>query len=274
MGGFFLSRPVSVDQLPLGYQVLWNALRYDYLRSSRELVEVSPDSDSPPVENGASGAALNFSALERAFRLGDPEEAGRAIESLCADLREARDPDLFYYARSTLSYKLGEIPSRDYISERDFETIMSALRQSNRLENMEAALKAAVETLKKRADYSGERRKQELIEAIKAVVSRRSGEKALGTALIASEVNLSTNYVRNLFKRHEGQALSDYVSQTRVAYAIELLKESRLSIREISDRAGFINYSYFFTYFKKFAGKTPVEYRNEWLRGKQPLNAE
>jgi YesN/AraC family two-component response regulator len=139
---------------------------------------------------------------------------------------------------------------------------------------MEAALKAAAETMKKRAGYSGERRKQELIEAVKAIISRRIGEKSLGTALIASEVNLSTNYIRNLFKRHEGQALSDYVSQTRVAYAIDLLKESRLSIREIADRAGFINYSYFFTYFKKFTGKTPAEYRNEWLRGRQLLNAE
>ncbi|MDR0624663.1 MAG: AraC family transcriptional regulator [Treponema sp.] len=276
MGGFFLSRQVFVDQLPLAYQVLRNAMEYDYLRGSRELVEVSPDSDSQPPENNtaALSPALNFSAIERAFRLGDAEEAGRAIDSLCADLREAKDPDLFYYARSTLSYKLGEIPSREYIPERDFEKIMGALRQSVRLEKMEAALRAAAEIIKKRADYSGERRKQELMETIKAIISRRIDDKNLGTALIASEVNLSTNYVRNLFKRHEGQALSDYISQERVTYAIRLLEESRLSIREISDRAGFINYSYFFTYFKKFAGKTPAEYRNEWIRGKQLLNVK
>jgi AraC-like DNA-binding protein len=275
MGGFFLSRQVSVDQLPLAYQALWKALRRDYLRSSRELVEVSPDPDSPPPENNAAAPpALNFSAIERAFRIGDPEEARRAIDRLCLDLREAKDPDLFYYARSNLSYKLGEILSGEYLPEGDFENIIGALRQSRRLEKMEAALKAAAETIKKRADYSGERRKQELMEAIKALIGRRIGEKNLGTALIASEVNLSTNYVRNLFKRHEGQALSDYVSQARVRYAIKLLEESRLSIREISDRAGFINYSYFFTYFKKFTGKTPAEYRNEWIRGSRMLSVE
>jgi AraC-like DNA-binding protein len=270
MGGFFLSRPVSIDQLPLAYQILRNALGYDYLRPSRELVEVSPDPDSQTAGKGVSGITLNFSALERAFRIGDTEEAVRAIEGLCSDLRNARDPDLFYYARSNLSYKLSEIPSREYISEREFETtVIGALRQSARLEKLEAALKTAAETLKKRADYSGERRNRELMETVKAIISRRIGEKNLGTALIASEVNLSTNYVRSLFKRSEGQALSDYVSQARVTYAIGMLKESRLSVREISDRAGFINYSYFFTYFKKFTGKTPLEYRNEWIRGKR-----
>jgi AraC-like DNA-binding protein len=274
MGGFFLSRPVSIDQLPLAYQVLRNALKYDYLRSSRELVEVSPDSDSRVWGKGVPGIALNFSDLERVFRIGDAEEAGRAIESLCSDLRKARDPELFYYARSNLGYKLNEIPSREYFSDREFETIMGAVRQSARLEKLEAALKAAAGTLKKRADYSGERRTRELIEAVKTIISRRIGEKNLGTALIASEVNLSTNYVRNLFKRHEGQALSDYISQTRAAYAMEMLQESRLSIREISDRAGFINYSYFFTLFKKYTGKTPGEYRDEWIRNKWMFNIE
>ncbi|MDR2742462.1 MAG: helix-turn-helix domain-containing protein [Treponema sp.] len=272
MGGFFLSRQVSIDQLPLAYQVLWNALRRcDYLRASQELVEVFLDSDSQVPETKVSPVSsdLNFSAIERAFKLGDPEKAGIAIENLCSELRKAKDADLFYYARSNLRYKLSDIPCREYISERDFEKILGDLRQSSRLDKLEAALKSAEEIIKKRADYAGERRKWEIIETIKAIISRRIGEKNLGTALIASEVNLSANYVRGLFKRIEGQALSDYISQARVASAVKLLKESRLSIREISERAGFINHSYFFTYFKKFTGKTPAEYRNDWIRDKQ-----
>jgi AraC-like DNA-binding protein len=276
-GGFYLSGSVSMDRLPLAFQVLWDNLRLDYLRPSRELVEIPlefskallPDLEIPPETGPAAVVSLNFSPLEKAFRLADYNEACRSISDLCSELRKSEDPDLFRGVLSYLKYKLMDILSRKYISAKKFEEIMKQLRQAERLDRLYAALMGAAETFKNRPDDLGERRKLELMEKIKTIIDQRISEKGLGTGIIASEVNLSTNYIRSIFKRLEGCALSDYIGKKRIEYAIKLLEESKFSIREISDRTGFINYSYFFTYFKKYTGKTPTEYRNNRTRIKK-----
>jgi AraC-like DNA-binding protein len=109
--------------------------------------------------------------------------------------------------------------------------------------------------------HHGERRQRELIVKVKELVDARLSDRALGTAAIAAEVGLSSSYLRDLFKRREGIALLEYVGKARLALAKRLLTETDDSVRSICDQAGFINYSYFFTYFKKMTGCTPSEYR-------------
>ncbi|OHE63079.1 MAG: hypothetical protein A2Z99_00435 [Treponema sp. GWB1_62_6] len=96
---------------------------------------------------------------------------------------------------------------------------------------------------------------------MKELVDSRLSDRSLGTASIAAEVGLSASYLRDLFRRSEGTALLDYVGKARLALARRLLSDSTDSVRSVCDQAGFINYSYFFTYFKKMTGCTPSEYR-------------
>ena len=44
--------------------------------------------------------------------------------------------------------------------------------------------------------------------------------------------------------------------------AKRLLKESPISVSELSDRLAFASPSYFSSLFRKFAGMSPVEYQN------------
>jgi YesN/AraC family two-component response regulator len=83
--------------------------------------------------------------------------------------------------------------------------------------------------------------------------------------MIASELNFSTNYIREFFKQHEGTPLLEYIGAKRVELAKALLNGTNASIRDVCDRSGFINYSYFFTYFKKNTGLTPMEFKKNTL---------
>ncbi|MBP7494175.1 MAG: helix-turn-helix domain-containing protein, partial [Spirochaetales bacterium] len=47
-------------------------------------------------------------------------------------------------------------------------------------------------------------------------------------------------------------------------YAKGLLRETNIPIQDVCDRSGFLNYSYFITYFKKYTGLTPREYRERY----------
>ena len=58
-------------------------------------------------------------------------------------------------------------------------------------------------------------------------------------------------------------SLSELINERRLAYALDLVTESDLSMSEIAERANFRSENYFFLRFKKAFGKTPLKYRKE-----------
>ncbi|MCI6732887.1 MAG: AraC family transcriptional regulator, partial [Lachnospiraceae bacterium] len=63
------------------------------------------------------------------------------------------------------------------------------------------------------------------------------------------------------FKKISGVSPVNYLIQLRIEQAKRMLKESNLTILEISMECGFNNTSYFIRQFRKYTGKTPREYR-------------
>ncbi len=74
---------------------------------------------------------------------------------------------------------------------------------------------------------------------------------------LAELVNLTPNYVSNIFKEVTGQSPIEYLHQHRVAVARELLLRSDMKIAEISDYLGFCEPAYFNRVFKKVTGEPP-----------------
>lgn len=58
---------------------------------------------------------------------------------------------------------------------------------------------------------------------------------------------------------------SDFLVQARMKQAILLLTTTSLSIREIADRVGIPNQSYFSRSFIRFTGMQPSKYRQNFL---------
>jgi YesN/AraC family two-component response regulator len=72
---------------------------------------------------------------------------------------------------------------------------------------------------------------------------------------------ISPYYLSRTFKEVTGFTLTEYVHTVRIRQAQKLLKESNLSITEISSSVGFDNFSHFGKIFKKFTSRSPREYR-------------
>ena len=72
---------------------------------------------------------------------------------------------------------------------------------------------------------------------------------------------MSVNYLRGIFKQAEGQSLSSYITRLRIRTCEQLLRESRITVKGAFTQAGFSNYTYAFTLFKKHTGRTPQEYQ-------------
>jgi AraC-like DNA-binding protein len=83
----------------------------------------------------------------------------------------------------------------------------------------------------------------------------------ISLAQVAKAANTSTNYFSEKFKEATGTNFVHYVARTRFEKAVALLRERDLRVSEIAFATGFQSLSQFNRVFKKFAGKSPTEYR-------------
>nr|WP_288827542.1 response regulator [uncultured Clostridium sp.] len=78
---------------------------------------------------------------------------------------------------------------------------------------------------------------------------------------IARYVNVSPAYLSALFKKKTGGNISDSITSARIDAACQYLKNSCLSLKEISEKCGYANQYYFSTSFKRKLGMSPSAYR-------------
>lgn len=80
---------------------------------------------------------------------------------------------------------------------------------------------------------------------------------------IASVFHLSPTYVGEYFRKHTGESLQHYVTLYKLKLIETRLRYTDLRINEIADEFGFTDQSHLNRIFKKYQGKTPLEYRKE-----------
>ena len=107
------------------------------------------------------------------------------------------------------------------------------------------------------------RAKNDLIVQVQRLVADNIYNANLSVIMLAGQVGLSVNYLRNIYKENTGESLSAYITHCKLEMIYHLLSSTDDSIQEISDKLGFTTKNYFFTFFKKHTGMTPNEYRNQ-----------
>ncbi|ABR49661.1 response regulator receiver protein [Alkaliphilus metalliredigens QYMF] len=78
---------------------------------------------------------------------------------------------------------------------------------------------------------------------------------------VANHVGLSPTYFSKFFKRKTQMNFSIYLNMARIEKAKELMRETTLTLNEISYRVGYEDLSYFSIVFQKYEASTPSDYR-------------
>ncbi|WP_286886284.1 helix-turn-helix domain-containing protein [Aneurinibacillus sp. UBA3580] len=79
---------------------------------------------------------------------------------------------------------------------------------------------------------------------------------------VADYVARSPAYFSSLFMKRQGHSFRQLVTTIRIKEAQRLLLDTKLSVQEVAERAGFINANYFSKIFKEKTGLTPRMFRN------------
>ncbi len=87
---------------------------------------------------------------------------------------------------------------------------------------------------------------------------------------IAAHVYVSSGYLGRLFKKELHMNLTEYIYQERMKLAAQMLEHTDQYVTSIALKAGFSNFPYFSTQFKKYSGLTPVEYRRKMREVPEP----
>ncbi len=88
-------------------------------------------------------------------------------------------------------------------------------------------------------------------------------ESELSVKSIAKNVNISKSVLYKNFHSHFGCTVSEYINTKRIERSVELMKNSALSIEEISQKVGFSSAAYYSRIFKKQMGMPPIKYRKK-----------
>lgn len=83
---------------------------------------------------------------------------------------------------------------------------------------------------------------------------------SLNLQKLSKAVTISSSHLAKLLKRETGDNFSTLLHKKRVEVAKELLRESPLSLSEISKAVGYSSLSFFFKIFKRITGMTPKSY--------------
>ena len=86
-------------------------------------------------------------------------------------------------------------------------------------------------------------------------------DEELSLTFIAEKLFMNKTYISETFKQKTGISLVEYLTRVKMEKAKKLFADGKLKIYEIGDALGYKDIEYFSKQFKKYAGMSPTEFR-------------
>ena len=102
-----------------------------------------------------------------------------------------------------------------------------------------------------------------LVRAALAYIREHCSEQHLSLGEVADHVYVSQWHLSKLLNRETEQSFFDLLGSMRISRAKELLSDASMRIQDVAEATGFSDVAHFSRSFKRFAGCTPGEYRNQ-----------
>ncbi|GAA4829841.1 hypothetical protein GCM10023310_03530 [Paenibacillus vulneris] len=211
--------------------------------------------------------------IVRKLRMSEPEwlsELNQLFNEMTVHRLGKDDVErLLHYFIFHLEYEMeGTLPEAAKLWLQDAKPVLLlALEQSDTLAQLESCFLKELEQL---SGCIGElvqsrRYNAQMIE-IRDFVTKHFMDPNLSLTMLSDRFQIGSKYLSQLFKESIGQNFSDFLIGLRIEHAKKLLRESDVSVQDISDLMGYANTTSFIRIFKKIVGVSPGQYRESQLR--------
>ncbi|HYH03571.1 MAG TPA: response regulator [Bacillota bacterium] len=211
-----------------------------------------------------------FADFKNALRDDRFEKAQSLVRKLTDQIAASRESDLnrvknAYFHLLLAVYDVAlERKLIDPFNEREEKYIWQELTEKRSLAELaEYVLTVNDMTFKQLAETGAPNRK---IQEVTRYIREHFADKNMSIQTISAQVYLSPTYLCAFFKKSTGKTLNEFITDTRIAKAKELLQDQQMKLYEISANVGFTDVNYFSTLFKRRVGCTPSEFREKYYR--------
>lgn len=206
--------------------------------------------------------SVNMAGVEAFLKTGKLADADSFVEKYLNDLNGSEDSFIFrqyislglYFAASSFVEDLGlnknEIPALDLKSG-----VLNSTESTK--EYLSSVFKSAISG----RDRVARGRYGSLLDDAVSYISEHYGDSSLSLNTVADAVNVTPNYLSNLFSQQSGKNFVKYITDLRIEKAKELLLCTSKKSSEICEEVGYDDPHYFSSIFKKTTGMTPTQFR-------------
>jgi two-component system, response regulator YesN len=204
------------------------------------------------------------------LKTGTLEQAAEFIPSFAERLREIewqRSP-IGYYILNDLTLEVFRTAKDTY---RHLDSLEDALAQLQKVISGISTHEEACSFLMKLAQQywlwrSGAMDKYgDILVRVKEYIHLHYDKEQISLQDAADHVNLSPGHLSKIFSQETGQTFIEYVTQTRMNKAMELLHTTNSKSYEIAFQVGYNDAHYFSNLFKRITGMTTKEFRKRGL---------
>lgn len=256
----------SPERLPDSYRSALSALDYRFLHGKNRVLSIldleGKLAASPPANPDWERQ------LASAVKTGSLQEANRLIESGIAEMKAAHASieACFLHMQKvvlTLLNTIQDIAVADPEASLAWQMKLMDVYRFKTLDEVELWLKEIVRSVV--AAIEGNRNLLTNLQIHKAVeyIEANYRNDRMSLQDLCRHVLMSTSYFSLVFKQHTGETFIEYLTGVRVRKAKELLRGTTLKFYEIAEQVGYKDPNYFSMLFKKNAGMTPKEYREQ-----------
>lgn len=178
------------------------------------------------------------------------------------DLRTSHIPIIILTARSSIEDKIGGLETgADAYLEKPFSIDLLEVQINNLLDNRKKLRdKFSKELVIKPSDIAITSVDAVFIQKAMDIVDKHISDHGFGSDEFCKEIGMSRSQLHRKLKALTSQPASEFIRTMRLKRAANLLRDSKLSVEEVSFRVGFNSPAYFTKCFKALFGKTPSEF--------------
>ncbi|MEG2073666.1 MAG: response regulator [Angelakisella sp.] len=241
----------------LGYRTMTGDGRVIYIK------DVEP-SNKPPMQIDNRLAA----ELSTVVKFGSAEEIHKVIHKIVGNMESARLHTSQYqlYLIGITAVLLDIISHYELDAQSilggggDFFEVISSIKSPEDLEHWLSHCCTAINEGMNAERYSTGRK---LVQQAQSYIRENYSNPELSLEMLCKQLHVSPAYLSTLFKQETGESYVNYLTQLRLAKAVELLRDTDEKTYVIASKVGYTEPNYFGYVFKKTYGVSPSKFRSQ-----------
>ncbi|MBQ8639034.1 MAG: helix-turn-helix transcriptional regulator [Lachnospiraceae bacterium] len=199
--------------------------------------------------------------LKHAIRAGNEEALELTITEICDKLKRENQSLLTFriLCNDMLHLLVGEV-NEGQAALQDISSVF-VLSQCQNIHDFHDILSEGCRALMSKRPVS-ESKKSDMIASAVAYMKENFQSPDLNMTSLAEYLEISPVTLAVEFKNGVGMSPSDYLAVLRLERAKQLLRETTMLVKEVSQAVGYEDDHVFMRRFKKYVGMTPGQYRN------------